>query len=170
MKKKIWYITKFVLFACVINMLLVACTDGQGNDISWVTWLFAPSADGSAGNAGSFLTTVGQVLGGPWGYVITGIGAGIGPAYKWMHHDKSASGIIKATQEARAALPKEARKIFDDTARDFMDEARNGNLRSYVRSKKEKLRRSGKMTLEKFSDKHILQNIAKKTVADVLKD
>lgn len=154
MKLRIWYVTKLVFAACVIN-LLIGCTNGQGNNVPWWQWMFGPASDGSAGHAGSFLTTVGQVLGGPWGYALAGVGAATGPVYKWLHHDKSATGLIQATQEARAALDPEARKIFDDTAREVMNNARSGNLRAYVRNKKDKLRRSGKITLEKFSKNHI---------------
>jgi len=153
MKKKICYVIKFVCVACIVN-ILIGCVDGQGNDISWAQWMFAPASDGSAGPAGSFLNTVGQLLGGPWGYALTGLGASTGPLYKWWKHSRSASGLIQATQEARGALDPETRKVFDDTAREAMNNAKSGNLRAYVRDTKNKLRRSGKMVLEKFSDKH----------------
>ena len=153
MKAKVWYMAKFVFAACVINML-IGCTNGQGNTIPWWEWLFAPASDGSAGHAGSFLTTIGQILGGPWGYALAGAGASATPVYKWFKHSRSASGLIQATQEARGALDPEARKIFDDTAREVMNNAKSGNLRAYVRDKKEKLRLAGKMSLEKFSMKH----------------
>jgi len=169
MKKKICYFLKFVFAAAVIN-LVVACTNSQGEEISWSEWLFQSSEDGGGGYAGAFLTTVGQVLGGPWGYALAGVGAATGPVYKWFHHDKSATGLIQVTQEARAALDPEARKVFDDTAREAMNNAKKGNLRSYVRDKKNKLRRSGKMILERFSDKHSVEKTAKKIVKDILNE
>jgi len=168
MKSKIWYVTKLLILAVVINLLL-ACTDSGGNDISIMDWWFAPSDDGGA-NVGNLLTAVGAALGGPWGYALAGAGAATGPVYKWFHHDKSATGLIKTVQAARAALPDDARKVFDDTSREVMNNAKTGNLRAYVRTKKEKMRRSGKLALEKFSDKHSLQNMAKKTVAEILKE
>jgi len=153
MKLKIWYWTKFVVAAIVIN-LMIACSDGQGNDIPWHEWMFGAS-EGGGSNAGSFLTMLGGLLGGPWGYVLAGAGAATGPVYKWLHHDRSASGLIAVTQEARAALDPKSRKVFDDTARDAMNNAKSGNLRGYVRDKKVKLRRQGKMILDKFSAKHV---------------
>lgn len=166
MKSKIWFITKFVLMACVIN-LLIACTNSQGQDIGWVEWMFKPEGGETTGHLGSFLSSVGQIVGGPWGYALAGVGAATAPAYKWYHHDKSATGLIQATQEARGALDPEARKVFDDTAREAMNNATSGNLRTYIRNKKDKLRKSGKMALEKFSDKHTLIEIAKKAVDEV---
>lgn len=169
MKSKTLFITKIVIAAVLIN-LLIACTDANGNNVSWVHWMFAPDASGGSGNAGAFLTSVGQALGGPWGYALAGVGASATPIYKWFKHEKSAAGLVQATQEARAALDPKARKVFDDTAREFMNNATSGNLRAYVRSKKVKLKRAGKLALERLSDKHNLEKIAKKTVGDVLKE
>ena len=147
---------KLLFMAFFIN-LLVGCSTGD--------WLFgtpptASNPGGTTGAAGGFLSMLGGIVGGPIGYVVTGLGAAAGPLYKWLKHDRSSSGLIQGIQRSRSKLPQEARDLFDAEMRDFMDHTYKGDLRGYVRDKKSALRKSGKMALDNLSNKHTLKKLA----------
>ncbi len=162
MKKHFLFAMRFLLMVFFVNFL-VGCLGGSGSG-------GGGGGQDVADNTGTFLTFLGGIVGGPIGYAVTGLGAAAGPLYKWFKHDKSADGMMIATQSARGKLPEEARKVFDDEMRSVMDHTLKGDLRSYVRKKKMKLRKAGKMAMSQFSNKHKLENIAKKTIAQVLKE
>ncbi len=168
MKSKFLFVAKFMAMVIIINFLC-GC-EAWDATVNWFmgTPPTAANPGGTQGHGAGLMAILGGLLGGPIGYAVTGVGAAVGPLYKWFKHDKSGDGLILATQKARGALPEDAREVFDNTMRDMMDHTIKGDLRSYVREKKEKLRKNGKMIQERFSKKHFFKGAALKTMSEVL--
>ena len=148
------------LVILVITNLLVACSNPQGVEVPFTQWVEGALfgwGDGEPGNFGAIFSTLASAIGGPYGWAAGIIGTAV-PAYVTARKKKQGiMGVVNGMQAARATLSEEQRLVFDNAARDVMNDAK-GDPRQLVRNIKDKLRiaalNTGKPIIPSLSMKH----------------
>lgn len=136
------FIFKFLLIVIVTN-LLVACENPAGEPVSmgeFVSGFLFGWGEGDAGNFGNILTTLATVIGGPYGWAAGIIGTALPAGVAAYKKNKGIQGVVVGMQAARETLSEADRKVFDNAAREAMNDVRSGNPRELVRKAKNVLK------------------------------
>jgi len=148
------------LFLLILTNILVACQNPSGVEVdawTWVEGYLFGWEEGDTGNFTALLSTIGNMVGGPYGWIAGIVGTAVPVYVKTRKTKKGLEGIVLATQAARATLSKDDRKVFDDAARDVMNEVK-GDPRNLVRIIKTRLKRlsikKGGAIMPSLSSKH----------------